>query len=74
MDVRKFKSVAVPVETWQRLKDLAKKPHRSPAQQIAFLVDVGSDLPTDADIFKEYRARLLEKNQGDMFKGDSNAG
>jgi predicted DNA-binding protein len=64
MDIRKFKSVAVPVETWQKLKDLSKKTHRSPAQQIAFLVEVGSDLPTDADIFKDYRDTLKQKTQG----------
>ena len=38
-DIKKYKSVAVPIPTWKKLGDMAKKNHRSPAQQIAFLVD-----------------------------------
>jgi hypothetical protein len=37
-DIKKYKSVAVPIPTWKKLGDMAKKNHRSPAQQIAFLV------------------------------------
>ena len=46
-DINKYKSVAVPIETWERLKVLSKTTHRSPAQQIAFLVELADDLPTD---------------------------
>jgi hypothetical protein len=38
-DIRKYKSVAVAIPTWEKLWILAGKNHRSPAQQIAFLVD-----------------------------------
>lgn len=38
-DIKKYKSVAVPVDTWQKLWEIAQKSHRSPSQQISFFVD-----------------------------------
>jgi hypothetical protein len=49
-DIKKYKSVAVPIPTWEKLWDMAGKNHRSPAQQIAFLVDVSEDSPTDSEV------------------------
>jgi hypothetical protein len=40
---------------------MAKKNHRSPAQQIAFLVDAAEKSPKDADVLTMY-ARI--KNDG----------
>ena len=54
-DIRKYKSVAVPIPTWEKLWEMADKNHRSPAQQIAFLVEVTSQAPTDAEITQLYR-------------------
>mgnify|MGYP003660450736 CR=1 FL=1 len=51
-DINKYKSVAVPIETWERLKVLSKTTHRSPAQQIAFLVELSDDLPTDVELLR----------------------
>ena len=48
-DIKKYKSVAVPIPTWEKLWDMAGKNHRSPAQ-IAFLVDVSEDSPTDSEV------------------------
>jgi hypothetical protein len=53
-DIQRYKSVAVPIPTWEQLRILAKKNHRSPAQQIAFLVDVSENCPSDADIVQLY--------------------
>ena len=50
-DSRKYKSVAVPVPTWEKLWDLAEKNQRSPAQQIAFLVDLGEEMPSDKEMW-----------------------
>jgi macrodomain Ter protein organizer (MatP/YcbG family) len=60
-DIKKYKSVAVPIPTWKKLGDMAKKNHRSPAQQIAFLVDAAEKSPKDADVLTMY-ARI--KNDG----------
>ena len=49
-DIKKYKSVAVPIPTWEKLWDMAGKNHRSPAQQLAFLVDVSEDSPTDSEV------------------------
>ena len=49
-DIKKYKSVAVPIPTWEKLWGMAGKNHRSPAQQIAFLVDVSEDSPTDSEV------------------------
>ena len=49
-DIKKYKSVAVPIPTWEKLWDMAGKNHSSPAQQIAFLVDVSEDSPTDSEV------------------------
>ena len=44
-DIKKYKSVAVPIPTWEKLWEMAEKNHRSPAQQISFLVDVSEKAP-----------------------------
>ena len=49
-DIKKYKSVAVPIPTWEKLWDMAGKNHRSPAHQSAFLVDVSEDSPTDSEV------------------------
>tara|TARA_R100001594_G_scaffold1399_4_gene6086 strand:+ start:1232 stop:1423 length:192 start_codon:yes stop_codon:yes gene_type:complete len=49
-DIKKYKSVAVPIPTWEKLWAMAEKNHRSPAQQIAFLVDVSEKSPKDSDV------------------------
>lgn len=43
-DIRKYKSVAVPIPTWERLWALAGRNHRSPAQQISYLVEVATEI------------------------------
>jgi|TARA_R110001583_G_C5367107_1_gene382270 macrodomain Ter protein organizer (MatP/YcbG family) len=53
-DTKKYKSVAVPFLTWEKLWDLAERNHRSPAQQIAFLVDLAEQSPNDTDIVTMY--------------------
>jgi hypothetical protein len=53
-DIKKYKSVAVPIPTWKKLGNMAEKNHRSPAQQIAFLVDVAEKSPADADVLTMY--------------------
>tara|TARA_Y100001951_G_C11267077_1_gene256292 strand:- start:603 stop:791 length:189 start_codon:yes stop_codon:yes gene_type:complete len=53
-DIKKYKSVAVPIPTWEKLGDMAKENHRSPAQQIAFLVDAAEKSPADADVLSMY--------------------
>jgi len=53
-DIKKYKSVAVPIPTWEKLGDMAKENHRSPAQQIAFLVDTAEKSPKDADVLAMY--------------------
>ena len=49
-DIKKYKSVAVPIPTWEKLWAMAEKNHRSPAQQIACLVDVSEKSPKDSDV------------------------
>ena len=41
-NTQKYKSVAVPVSTWEKLWDEAKINYRSPSQQITFWVDQAS--------------------------------
>ena len=53
-DIKKYKSVAVPIPTWEKLWAMAEKNHRSPAQQIAFLVDVSENTPKDSDVMHLY--------------------
>jgi hypothetical protein len=61
-DTKKYKSVAVPIPTWEKLWKMAGKNHRSPAQQIAFLVEISADAPTDAEIMNKLGAlRSLAK-------------
>jgi len=51
---RKFKSVAVPLDTWKTIWTMAEMNHRSPSQQIAFLVEVAEKSPLDKDILSLY--------------------
>jgi|TARA_R100001143_G_scaffold62702_1_gene66747 hypothetical protein len=53
-DIKKYKSVAVPIPTWKILGEMAEKNHRSPAQQIAFLVDVANNSPSDEHVLRMY--------------------
>jgi|TARA_R110001632_G_scaffold199412_1_gene321901 hypothetical protein len=55
-DIKKYKSVAVPIPTWKKLWEMAEKNHRSPAQQISFLVETSEDAPTDAEILSKFAA------------------
>jgi|TARA_R110002051_G_scaffold312686_1_gene388064 hypothetical protein len=55
-DIKKYRSVAVPVPTWEMLWEIAQRNHRSPAQQIAWLVDLAHRTPTDGDIVKMFTA------------------
>ena len=43
-DIKRYKSVAVPIETWDKLKSISATTHRSPAQQISFLVDLADEV------------------------------
>tara|TARA_R100001594_G_scaffold72310_2_gene106941 strand:+ start:1412 stop:1597 length:186 start_codon:yes stop_codon:yes gene_type:complete len=54
-DIKRYKSVAVPIPAWKKLLVIAEKNQRSPAQQIAFLVEVAQDAPTDAELRLAYR-------------------
>mgnify|MGYP001223666147 CR=1 FL=1 len=38
-NVQKYKSVAVPVNVWEKLWEISNKNHRSPSKQISFFVD-----------------------------------
>ena len=51
---RRFKSVAVPFDTWRKLWAMAEQNHRSPSQQIAFLVEVSERSPSDKDVLSLY--------------------
>jgi hypothetical protein len=57
---RKFRSVAVPMAIWKSLHKIAKVNNRSPAQQIAYLVDVAKNVPRDKDILERY-ASLMDR-------------
>ena len=59
-DTKKYKSVAVPIPTWEKLWEMAEKNHRSPAQQISFLVEVSEKAASDANVMSMYAA-LSEK-------------
>ena len=59
-DRRTFRSVAVPMAIWKPLQKIAKANNRSPAQQIAYLVDIAKDVPTDQQLLQRYAA-MLEK-------------
>ena len=56
-DITKYKSVAVSLDTWKKLKKLEKKTHRSPSKQISFLVEVASAVPSEKELLQE---QLLE--------------
>ena len=51
---KKVKSLAVPEETLEKLWTIAMTNHRSPSQQVAFLVDLASKAPSDADMIRMY--------------------
>jgi|TARA_R110000787_G_C13360544_1_gene440024 hypothetical protein len=55
-DIKKYKSVAVPIPTWEKLWKMADKNHRSPAQQISFLVAATEKNPTDAEVLSLFSA------------------
>ena len=51
---RKFRSVAVPLEVWGDLWEMADANYRSPAQQIAWLVSLAKDFPTNKEVMEFY--------------------
>jgi hypothetical protein len=51
---RKFRSVAVPMEVWGDLWEMADANYRSPAQQIAWLVSLAKDFPTNKEVMEFY--------------------
>ena len=53
-ETRKFRSVAVPLEVWADLWNMAQTDHRSPAQQIAFLVSLAKDFPSNKEVLEFY--------------------
>jgi|TARA_R110000787_G_scaffold246369_3_gene352131 hypothetical protein len=57
-DIKRYKSVAVPIPAWEKLLILAAQNQRSPAQQIAFLVEVAQNAPTDAELRLTYGESL----------------
>ena len=59
---RKFRSVAVPMDVWKQLWAIARVNKRSPAQQIAFLVEAAKSIPSDNKILERYAA-LLKKGK-----------
>ena len=59
-DITKYKSVAVSIDTWKKLKRLEKKTHRSPAKQISFLVEIASTVPSEKDLIK---SKIGESNK-----------
>jgi len=61
-DTTRYKSIAVPIPTWKILMDMAQQNHRSPAQQVAFLVDEAKDTPSDKQVRKWY-AKLTGKKK-----------
>jgi hypothetical protein len=53
-DIKRYKSVAVPIPAWETLLIIARENQRSPAQQISFLVEVAKKAPTDAELRLTY--------------------
>jgi len=49
------------MDVWKQLWAIARVNKRSPAQQIAFLVDVSKDIPSDKQILERYAAFQLFK-------------
>ena len=45
-DIKKYKSVAISIDTYQRAKPIAKKNYMSMASFIRYLVDRENDKPT----------------------------
>lgn len=61
---RKFRSVAVPLEVWADLWQMAQTDHRSPAQQIAFLVNLAKDFPSNKEVLEFYAE--IQKEQDSL--------
>ena len=57
-DIKNYKSVAVPIPTWEKLWTMADKNHRSPAQQIAFLVEACEGTPSDVQVLHLFRKEI----------------
>lgn len=53
-DIKRYKSVAIPIPIWKTLLKMAQANHRSATQQISFLVEEAKATPTDKDIRKWY--------------------
>ena len=43
---------------WKSLHKIARVNNRSPAQQIAYLVDIAKDVPRDKEILERYAAMM----------------
>ena len=59
-DITKYKSVAVPIATYNDLMNIAKPNFRSAGSQISFLVDEAKKNPSDKQI-RQFYASLLKK-------------
>ena len=53
-DIKRYKSVAVPIPSWEKLLVLAQENQRSPAQQISFLVELAQNAKTDVELRLAY--------------------
>ena len=63
-DTKKYKSVAVTIPTWERLWEMANKNHRSPAQQISFLVESAQNAPSDSEVTGLYAGiKMADENE-----------
>ena len=61
-DKRRFRSVAVPLEVWSDLWEMANANHRSPAQQIAFLVTLAKDFPSNKATMEFYARHVIPQD------------
>ena len=53
-DVKKFKSVAIGIDTYQRAKPIAKKNYMSMASFLRYLIDKEEDRPTLKNGYDKY--------------------
>jgi hypothetical protein len=60
-DISRYKSIAVPIPIWEILIEMSKVNHRSPAQQVSFLVEEAKGTPTDKQVRKWYAALRKKK-------------
>ena len=60
-DISRYKSIAVPIPSWEILQDIAKSNHRSPAQQVKFLIDVAKDIPHDQELLEYFQVLKQER-------------